>query len=59
MKTSHFYRPAWILATLATAALAISACSVEPPPVTRMKLDQAIEGKAITLLREGLRVTGG
>lgn len=59
MKTSQFYRPAWILATLATAALAISACSVEPPPVTRMKLDQAIEGKAITLLREGLRVTGG
>lgn len=58
MKTPHFFRPAWTLATLTTAALALSACSVEPPPVTRMKLDQSIEGKAITVLREGLRVAG-
>ena len=58
MKTAHFFRPAWTLATLTTAALALSACSVEPPPVTRMKLDQATEGKAITVLRDGLRATG-
>lgn len=58
MKTAHFFRPAWTLATLTSAALALSACSVEPPPVTRMKLAQATEGKAITVLREGLRVTG-
>jgi sialidase-1 len=58
MNTPYFLRPVWTLATLTTAALALSACSVEPPPVTRMKLDQSIEGKAITVLREGLRVAG-
>lgn len=58
MKTLLSTRPAWTLSTLTTAALALSSCSVDPPPATRMKLSQTIEGKAITALREGLRLTG-
>jgi len=58
MKTLLSTRPAWTFSTLTTAALALSSCSVDPPPVTRMKLTQTIEGKAITVLREGLRLTG-
>ncbi|NLT70386.1 MAG: hypothetical protein GXX91_06795 [Verrucomicrobiaceae bacterium] len=58
MKRLFRLRPGWILATPAFASLAFASCSVEPPPVTRMKLSQAIEGKAITVLREGLRAAG-
>lgn len=57
MKKVFLPRSASEFSVLLAAALTLGACSEDPPPVTRMKLSQAIEGKAITVLREGLRLT--
>jgi sialidase-1 len=58
MKRRLFAPHAWKLLPLAAFALTAGSCSSDLPPVTRMKLSQTIEGRAITVLREGLRLTG-
>lgn len=58
MKSRRFTFLRWKHLPFLILTLMSGSCSADPPPVTRLKLSQATEGKAITVLREGLQVTG-